>query len=83
MACRQLVEREGIFAGGSSGSVIAAIQRLSASLLRPARILTILPDRGDRYLDTVYDDDWLSRMQERHAIRNNEISINATTGQTI
>jgi cysteine synthase A len=83
MACRQLVEREGIFAGGSSGSVIAAIQRLSASLLRPARILTILPDRGDRYLDTVYDDDWLSRMQERHVIRSTEISINATTGQTI
>lgn len=86
IACRQLVAREGIFAGGSSGSVIAAIQRLSAGLPRPARILTILPDRGDRYLDTVYDDDWLSRMQERHLTRISntaDISINATTGQTI
>ncbi|SDY18785.1 cysteine synthase A [Collimonas sp. OK242] len=82
-ACRQLVAREGIFAGGSSGSVIAAIQHLSAGLSRPARILTILPDRGDRYLDTVYDDDWLARMQERHLIRTTDISINATTGQTI
>ncbi|SFI14981.1 cysteine synthase A [Collimonas sp. OK307] len=83
IACRQLVAREGIFAGGSSGSVIAAIQHLAAGLPRPARILTILPDRGDRYLDTVYDDDWLARMQERHVIRTTDISINTTTGQTI
>ena len=69
VACRQLVKREGIFAGGSSGSVIAAIQRLSARLLQPARILTILPDRGERYLDTVYNDQWLLRMRERHFAR--------------
>ncbi|MFC5474557.1 2,3-diaminopropionate biosynthesis protein SbnA [Paraherbaspirillum soli] len=82
IGCRQLVEREGIFAGGSSGSVIAAIQRLSAELPRPARILTILPDRGDRYLDTVYDDDWLARMHQRHLTRISGTSIHANTGQT-
>jgi cysteine synthase A len=70
VACRQLVEREGIFAGGSSGSVMAAIQRLGASLQQPSRILTVLPDRGDRYLDTVYDDTWLQRMQQRHLQRS-------------
>ncbi|MCP1574973.1 siderophore biosynthesis protein SbnA [Herbaspirillum rubrisubalbicans] len=69
LACRRLVEQEGIFAGGSSGSVMAAIERLGASLSRPARLLTILPDRGDRYLDTVYDDHWLQRMQQRHLQR--------------
>lgn len=69
IACRQLVEHEGIFAGGSSGSVIAAIQRLATHLLQPARILTILPDRGERYLDTVYNDQWLLRMKERHFTR--------------
>jgi 2,3-diaminopropionate biosynthesis protein SbnA len=74
MACRQLVDREGIFAGGSSGSVIAAIQRLCAGLQQPARILTVLPDRGDRYLDTVYDDDWLQRMQQRHLQRTQTIA---------
>ena len=69
VACRQLVECEGIFAGGSSGSVMAAIQRLCAGLQQPSRILTVLPDRGDRYLDTVYDDAWLQRMQQRHVQR--------------
>jgi cysteine synthase A len=65
-ACRELVLREGILAGGSSGAVIAAIQRLAARPGAKARIVTVLPDRGDRYLDTVYDDAWLARMRERH-----------------
>jgi cysteine synthase A len=30
----------------------------------------VLPDRGDRYLDTVYDDTWLQRMQQRHLQRS-------------
>lgn len=80
MACRQLVKHEGIFAGGSSGSVIAAIQRLSAQLRQPARILTVLPDRGERYLDTVYNDQWLSRMKERHFSRLSMQSADVALG---
>jgi N-(2-amino-2-carboxyethyl)-L-glutamate synthase len=83
VACRQLVKQEGIFAGGSSGSVIAAIQRLSTHLLQPARILTILPDRGERYLDTVYNDQWLLRMKERHFARVSKEFIAAPEGQTV
>ncbi|CAM5314828.1 2,3-diaminopropionate biosynthesis protein SbnA [Thauera mechernichensis] len=81
LACRELVKHEGIFAGGSSGSVIAAIQRLCARLPHSARILTILPDRGERYLDTVYNDEWLSRMRDRHLEHNPETSLNSTIGQ--
>lgn len=80
VACRELVKHEGIFAGGSSGSVIAAIQRLCARVSR-ARILTVLPDRGERYLDTVYDDAWMSRMKDRHLVRVSQASLNAV-GQT-
>lgn len=64
-ACRELVLHEGIFAGGSSGAVIAAIQGLAERAGPTLRIVTVLPDRGDRYLDTVYDDAWLARMRER------------------
>lgn len=60
LACRELVAAEGIFAGGSSGAVVAAVRRRLPELPRPCRIVTILPDRGDRYLDLVYDDDWLA-----------------------
>lgn len=57
--CRNLLLEEGILAGGSSGSIITAIQKVSATFPRPYRILTILPDRGERYLDTIYNDQWI------------------------
>jgi len=65
VACRELVLREGILAGGSSGAVIAALQRLARQTDAPCRVVTVLPDRGERYLDTVYDDAWLARMYAR------------------
>ena len=64
-ACRAVLETEGIFAGGSTGSVVAAISKTLPSLPRPCRIVTICPDRGDRYLDLVYDDAWLAKLQHR------------------
>lgn len=60
--CRELTLKEGIFAGGSSGSVVAAIQKLLATFPSPYRIITLLPDRGDRYLDMIYDDSWAARL---------------------
>ena len=60
--CRELAAREGILAGGSSGAVVAAIDRLRSRLPEHWQVLTILPDRGDRYLDSVYDDDWVARL---------------------
>ncbi len=65
LACRRLLATEGIFAGGSTGSVVAAIESLVPRLPRPARVVALFPDRGDRYLDLVYDDDWLSDMARR------------------
>jgi cysteine synthase A len=58
--CRELLRGEGILAGGSSGAVIAAVQRIVPTLPRDARVVTILPDRGERYMDMVYDDDWVA-----------------------
>ncbi|HEY0604129.1 MAG TPA: 2,3-diaminopropionate biosynthesis protein SbnA [Herpetosiphonaceae bacterium] len=63
-ACRELVLHEGILAGGSSGSVIAGIQQLAPDFPRPYRVLTLLPDRGERYLDLVYDDAWVARLPQ-------------------
>ena len=49
LGCRKLIDYEGIFAGGSTGSIIAAIEQLITSIEEGATIVTILPDRGDRY----------------------------------
>lgn len=47
--CRRLALREGILAGQSSGAALAATERLARDVGR-GNIVTILPDRGDRYL---------------------------------
>lgn len=48
---RLMASREGIFAGISSGGAVAVALRLSAEL-EDAVIVTIICDRGDRYLST-------------------------------
>ncbi|MBW4628934.1 MAG: 2,3-diaminopropionate biosynthesis protein SbnA [Brasilonema octagenarum HA4186-MV1] len=66
--CRDLVTHEGIFAGGSSGSVVAAIKKLLPTFSKPYRVLTVFPDRGERYLDLVYNDDWVAQLQRLTAV---------------
>jgi 2,3-diaminopropionate biosynthesis protein SbnA len=62
--CQDLLKSEGIFAGGSSGSLIAAIQKLIPTIPPGSRIVTVLPDRGERYLDSVYDENWVKNLSK-------------------
>jgi cysteine synthase A len=64
LACREILDKEGIFVGGSSGSVVGAIKKLIPSLTNKTNIVTIFPDRGERYLDLVYDDQWLNKVKK-------------------
>ncbi len=48
---RQLAVREGVFAGMSSGAAVAGALRM-AEQMTEGTIVTLLPDRGDRYLST-------------------------------
>ncbi len=48
---RELARREGIFGGISSGTAVAASMAIAARDGAP-RIVTILPDRGEKYLST-------------------------------
>lgn len=65
VGCRELLATEGIFAGGSTGAVVAAVQRTLPRLPRPCRVVAVFPDRGDRYLDLIYDDDWFDAARQR------------------
>jgi len=57
LAVRDLVAREGIFAGPSSGAVLIAAGRVARSLGR-GTIVALLPDGGARYLSAgTYDRD--------------------------
>jgi cysteine synthase A len=61
LGCRRLVQTEAILAGASSGGIITALERLAGEGQIPAgsRCVAILADRGERYLDTVYSDNWV------------------------
>lgn len=64
--CRRIAAERGIAVGGSTGSVLAAVASKRASLPPGATVVAISPDTGDRYLDTVYDDDWVRERFERN-----------------
>jgi S-sulfo-L-cysteine synthase (O-acetyl-L-serine-dependent) len=49
---RRLAAEEGIFAGISSGAAVAAAVRIAKDM-KSGTVVTILPDRGDRYLSTM------------------------------
>ncbi|WP_419820572.1 2,3-diaminopropionate biosynthesis protein SbnA [Acinetobacter sp.] len=70
LGCRELLEHEGIFAGGSSGSSISAIKKLIPTIPSGSCVLTLLADRGDRYLDLVYDEEWFEMIKRRHFNKN-------------
>jgi cysteine synthase A len=57
--CRDLVRHESILAGASSGGVISAVRKMSKSIPERSVCAAILPDRGERYLNTIYNDEWL------------------------
>jgi cysteine synthase A len=59
VGCRRLAQTEAILAGGSSGGVISAVDRMSNEIPEGSTVVVLLPDRGERYLDTIYSDKWV------------------------
>jgi N-(2-amino-2-carboxyethyl)-L-glutamate synthase len=57
--CRRLAKREAVLVGGSSGAVLTAVERIKKRILPGANCVMIFADRGDRYLDTIYSDEWV------------------------
>lgn len=57
--CRWLAANGYLF-GGSTGTVLAGALHALRDQPRTTRAVVIAPDLGERYLDTVYDDAWVS-----------------------
>jgi cystathionine beta-synthase len=59
---RRLAREEGILAGGSSGAAIYAALKIAERYnSEKDNIVVVLPDTGERYLSTVYNDEWLAK----------------------
>lgn len=59
VGCRLLLRHEAILAGGSSGATVMALKRTEPEIPKGSTCVLFFPDRGERYLDTIYDDDWV------------------------
>jgi 2,3-diaminopropionate biosynthesis protein SbnA len=69
LACRRLVNLESILAGGSSGATVAALYATRGIIPAGARCVLIFPDGGDRYLNSIYSDDWVAEnFGQAHAL---------------
>jgi cystathionine beta-synthase len=59
MVTRELVRREGIFCGGSSGAAVVGAIKYARQLKEPKRLLVLLPDSAQKYLSKIFNDEWM------------------------
>ncbi|MDQ1831678.1 cystathionine beta-synthase [Massilia scottii] len=58
-SARMLLREEGILAGSSSGTLLAAALRYCRAQTTPKKVVTFVCDTGTRYLTKVYSDGWM------------------------
>ena len=57
--CRELLRKEGIIAGTSTGTLLAAALRYCREQKTARRVVTFVCDSGNKYLSKVYNDYWM------------------------
>ncbi|MFZ5790652.1 MAG: pyridoxal-phosphate dependent enzyme [Pseudomonadota bacterium] len=60
MAARELLRREGVLAGSSSGTLLAAALRYCRAQREPLRVVTFVCDSGNKYLSKMFNDFWMA-----------------------
>lgn len=58
-AARELLRKEGILAGSSSGTLLAAALRFAREQTEPKTIVSIVCDSGNKYLSKMFNDFWM------------------------
>lgn len=58
-AARMLTKEEGIFCGGSTGTIVHVALEISKGLSEDDVVVFIVCDTGERYLSKVHNEDWL------------------------
>jgi cystathionine beta-synthase len=56
---RRLAREEALLVGSSSGAAVAGTLKIAKDLSEKDLMVTVLPDRGERYLSKLYDDEWM------------------------
>lgn len=69
---RRLAREEGIFAGGSTGTLLWAALKVAKNLDENTVIVFIVLDIGERYLSKFYSDEW---MREKRMLEKDKITV--------
>lgn len=84
---RELLRREGILAGSSSGTLIAAALRYCREQKTPKRVVTFVCDSGNKYLSKMFNDYWMMDQgflkRETYGDLRDIIARRHTEGETV
>lgn len=58
--CYDLLYSEAVLSGGSAGGIISAVKKYASQIIEGSKVAVLLCDRGERYLDTIYNKEWLA-----------------------
>lgn len=56
---RDLLKKEAIFGGSSSGAVLCAALKYCREQTKPKKVVTFIYDSGNKYLSKMYNDEWM------------------------
>ena len=84
---RELLRKEGIFGGSSTGTLVAGALRYCREQTKPKRVVSFVPDTGNKYLSKMYDDFWMAEQgfihRPPHGDLNDLISHRYEAGEVI
>ena len=59
LTARELLAKEGVLGGSSTGTLLAAALRYCHEQTTPKRVVTLVCDTGNKYLSKLYNDYWM------------------------
>jgi len=59
LAARELLLKEGIMGGSSTGTLLKAALDYCKQQTTPKNVVTLVCDTGNRYLSKMYNDEWM------------------------
>ena len=71
---RELLRKEGIFGGSSTGTLVAGALRYCRQQTKPKRVVSFVPDTGNKYLSKMYDDFWMAEQGFIHRPPHGDLS---------
>jgi len=72
---REIVKKEGLFVGYTSGAVMQAIKQYAeeGEFDETSNVIAIFPDHGSRYMSKVFSDDWMNEQGFFDSINEEEV----------